>query len=256
MVQAGGNQVGADQPVGGKAAEEEGAGQKPEGFAFGCGAQRLKRGQEQIPRKRRWFEQRLFSVRGSPYIIRMIAHEKSYEDGQNGNDRYSRINGGPPAEGHRNFGQERQEKQLSGCGTGSQKANHQPFALHKPMVGDGYSQHIGHHACAQSCHQPPQQIKLPDGGHQRRYRKTGGQHSQRDDHHPPDAEALQKGCAEGAHQPVQKDADGDHTGNIPPAPAEILLQRQHQNTGHGANARRYQQSSKGNKNHKPTIIQF
>ncbi len=149
--------------------------------------------------------------------------------------------GDAPAPGVGDHGDDRQEDQLAHGAAGGQQPHHQPAATHEPPGRDGRRQHERHRPRAQADEHAPERHELPARGHEHGQAAARGDERQRRGDDPPDPEPLHESCRERRRQAEQHEVETDGGGQLTPRPAELLLERHHEDAGRGPERGRSEQ---------------
>ena len=164
VVVRGRHEVGADQAVGGRAADREAAGQQPERPGPGRGAPARRRARAAAPPVAGGAGDDLGRAVGGQAEIRRVFAQQPHHQGYDrqrgpGHDERRRT----PAVVADQHGEQRQEDQLTGRPAGGEHPGDQAPRRDEPAPGDGGHEGQRHRAGAQPDQHAPAEDQLPAG---------------------------------------------------------------------------------------------
>ncbi len=201
------DEVGSDQAVGRRPADEEAAAEEPEVTRADPDLEAAKCVHDRAAGRERDVVGLGRAVGAQPEVAWAVAekyrdHRHDGERGQRDRDR-----GHSPAEVLRHPAERGQEDQLPGGARRGQCAQDQTAALHEPATGHRRREHRRHAAGAEAHDNSPEQVELPGRVHHRGQQRSGGHRRQRAHRHLAEAEAVHEGGRERSRQAEQNQID-------------------------------------------------
>ena len=239
VVHARGDEVGADEAVGAGAAHEERPGEEPE-VAHGHGApQRVHGDARRIGGRRRrgggvvrgGAEGEEAEVRGG--LAHPAERDGHHEERGPGDEPQRRA----PARTFDDAREDGQEQQLSRRGRGGERAEDQAAPAVEPAGDDDRTEDVGRHPGRGADEEPPQDDELPRPSDRRGEADRDRERPHGEGHGPAHAEALGDRGAERADQAIEQEVDRDGDRDRRARPAELALERDHEDPGGGADGR-------------------
>jgi hypothetical protein len=256
VVVRGRDEVGADQAVGGGAADREAAGEQPERAGPGRRAQRAHGPRGSAARRlRQDLLRRDGPVGGHAEVRRLVAQPPHHEGYHGERGRRDDQRGGTPPARLDDGGQQRQEDQLAGRAAGGQYAGDQSTPLDEPPPGDRRHERERHRARAQADQHAPAEDELPAGLHEHGEPAARRHQHERPAHHPPHAELLHQRGGERRGEAEQDQVDRDRGGDGGQRPPELLVQRVQHHGGCGAEAGGADQRDERDGGHEPGRVE-
>ena len=183
-----------------------------------------------------------------------VAHENEHYEGrqqQHGQHEFKRA---APAQRLAQTSEQRQENKLARRRTRCQQAHDKTAPGRKPARRNSRAQHHRRQTGAHADDDAPEQEELPQRRHPERTENASSNQHQRHRRDAPDAEPVHEGGRERSEQPKKHETDREGRQDVRGGPAELGLQRPHQDTRRAHSAGRHQHRQKGDAGDHPSVV--